>query len=105
MAIADKILVILGFASALYGAALLAAWTIPSLTRLRVLAPPFWRSERASRHFVIVRAAYLATFGLFIGCQAIGQYLLAVIFAVPAIIFAGIAIEQSLRKSGPRTDA
>ena len=107
MATADKILVILGFASGLYGAALLAAWAVPSLSRLRALAPPSWGSSDAfpTRHFVTVRAGYLATFGLFIGCQAISQHLLAVIFAVPAIIFAGILIEQSLRKPGPRTDA
>jgi len=106
MAIADKILVILGFASGLYGAALLAAWGIPSFGRLRVLAPPLWRAKVSpTKHFVTVRAGYLATFGPFIACQAIGQHLLAVIFAVPSIIFAGILIEQSLRKSGPRADA
>ena len=107
MAIADKILVILGFASGLYGAALLAAWSIPPLSRLRAMAPPSWRSAKASptKHFVTVRAGYLATFGFFIGCQAIGQHLLAVVFAVPTIIFAGILIEQSFRKSGPQADA
>jgi hypothetical protein len=107
MALVDKILAILGSAMGIYGLALLAAWAMPSLRRLRVLAPRSWRAWTVppSKHFITVRAGYMATFGPFVGLQAIDQHLLAVIFAVPTIIFAGILIEQSLRKSVPRADA
>ena len=107
MALADKILAILGFAMGIYGIALLAAWAMPSLRRLRVLAPRSWSTWKVppSKHFITARACYMATFGPFVGFQAIGQHLLAVVFAIPAIIFAGILIGQSLRKSVPRADA
>ena len=107
MAIADKILAILGFVLGIYGVALLAAWAVPPLRRLRVLAPRSWRTCEVppSKHFITARAGYMATFGPFVGFQAVDLHFLAVIFAVPAIIFAGIIIEQSLRKSVPRANA
>ena len=103
MAIANKILAILGFVSAIHGSMLLAAMAVPSLSGFRKLAPPSWWTGKASK--LMARASYMTTFGLFVGFQAIDQHLLAVIFAIPAILFAGIVIEQSFRKSGTGADA
>ena len=108
MATANTILAILGFVSSVYGLALFAAWTTPSFSGLRMLAPRSWNGgagPAANRNFVMARAGYMTSFGLFIGCQAIGQPLLAIIFAVPAIIFAGIVVGQWLRSRRAGTDA
>ena len=107
MDLAVKLLTVISFVCGLYGAALYVIWVTPSFTGLRKLAPRTWRSGKITptRQFVTVRAGYLATFGPFVGLQAMHHYLLAVIFAVPTIIFAGMLIEQSLCKTKPRTDA
>ena len=103
MANAEKILAILFFALSLYGIALVVSLATLPLHRLRIPTPPAWRT--ATRRGLMIRAGYAAAFGLFGGFQAIAQHLLSALFALPAIVLAGMLIAETFGNKAPRPGA
>jgi hypothetical protein len=107
MTVAEQILAILGLTSATYGFVLLGAWSISSLSPLKILAPFSWRRGDflSTKRLRLTQAGYLTVFGLFVGCDAFHQNVLAILFAIPSLILAVMVIERLLGSSKPPSDA